>query len=137
MSVDPYHCDPSMPPYELPYRPDVGAAATAEHQRAGRQLPAHRGDLRVQRVLGHDGRLGPWQVEQRRLRHRLAPVTPRTRHAQQPCGKLAAARMALVLGADGNRGQRPAVGTPRPQRAHASDRSNTTAARCTRIPARS
>ena len=38
--------------------------------------------------------------------------------AQQPRGELAAAGMALVLGPDRHRRQRPAVGTPRPQRAH-------------------
>ena len=64
-----------MTPRELAHRADVGAAAASEHERPSRQLPARRGDLGVERVLGDDGCLGPRQLEQRRL-----ASSPRPRH---------------------------------------------------------
>jgi hypothetical protein len=119
VGVDPDDREALLAGRERLDRADVGAAAAAEHDRAVRQLGRENEVLLRERVGLDDARFRIGQRQVRRLRHRLAAVAPGTGDADEPGGELAAAAVALVLGPDRHRRQRPAVGAAGAEAAHA------------------
>ena len=108
----------SSPARERLDRANVGAAATTEHDRPVGQLGGEQQRLLGERVGLDHGRLWIRQLVERRLGHRLAARTPGPWNANEAGGKLAAARVALVLRPERDRGQRPAVWTTGAQARH-------------------
>ena len=102
-------------------RADVRAAAAAEDDRPVGQLGGEHQRLLRERVGLDHARLRVGQLVEGRLGHRLAAVAPGARDADEAGAELAAARVALVLRADRDRGQRAAVGTAGAEAAHAGE----------------
>jgi hypothetical protein len=116
--VDPDDADPAVARGEPFHDAHMRAAATAEQERARGQVGREGEGLLVQRVLRHDDRFGKGQLEVRRLGHRLAAVSPRSRDPQEACRELAPADVALILRAERDGRERLALGALRTQPAH-------------------
>src|SRR5207248_6111523 len=98
--------------------PDMGAAAAAEDEGPVRERGREREVLLVQGLLLDDGSLRIREREVGSVRHALAAVPPRARDANEAGGEDAAAGVALVVAAQGDGGQRPAVGAARAKTRH-------------------
>ena len=110
MRVEPDDREPVVARGEPLDRADVRAAAAAEDERPLGEVGGDGEGLLAERVLLDDRGLGIGERQPRGLRHRLAAVAPGPRHAHEPGGELAPARVALVAGADRDGGERVAVG---------------------------
>ena len=119
VGVDPHHRQHAGPRGEPLDRADVGATAAAEDKRPLRQVGGERERLLGERGLLDHRRLRIGQAEERRLGHGFTPFTPGAWDPDEAGRELAPARVALVLGADRDRGQRAAVGTAGAQATHA------------------
>ena len=137
MRVEPDHGQPVLACGQTFDGADVRATAAAEDDRPLRKIRGERERLLLERLGLDDRGLGVGQLEPRRLRHRFTSLTPGLRNPDQPCEVDAAARMALVLWSERDRGEGLAVGTLRAQAAHASSVSNATASYAMSMPARS
>ncbi len=84
MRVQPDERDAAVPRGKTLHGADVGAAAAAEDERPVGQVGGHGEGLLHQRVGLDDARLGVRQGQMRRLRHRLALVSPGPRNAHEP-----------------------------------------------------
>ena len=116
--VDPDDPEPVVSGCEPLDRADVRAAAAAQNEGALGQLGSEGEDLIRERFLGDDSCLGIREIGESGLRHRLAALAPGARHANESGGELAAARVALVLGAHRDGSERPAVRALRAQARH-------------------
>src|SRR5262249_14582628 len=94
------------------------AAVPTEHERARREVVSKRKRLLTERRLLDHGHLRIGQLQPRRLRHDLAAVAPGARDTNHSGPERAAARMALVLGAERDRGLGLAVGAVGAQAGH-------------------
>ena len=126
--------EPVDSPRQPRRRPDVRAAAPAQHDRPSRQRLGDRLALLVERVPLDDRDLRDTAARRRRLGHALAAVAPRRRNAHEPCGERPPAPVALVAVADRDRRERPAVRTASTQRAHATSISYSSKRSTTRMP---
>ena len=137
MRVEPENRDVPVARREALDDADVGAAAAAEHERARGQVGGDGKRLHRERLLLDHRHLRIVERERGRLDHRLAPVAPRARHADEPGGEGAAAAVALVALVDRDGGERPAVGTASAQQAHSFAFSKATPHASTCMPTRS
>ena len=137
MRVDPHDRKALLAARKRLDRAHVRAAAPAEDDGPVGQLGGEQQRLLGERVRLDHSRLGVGQLVERRLDHALAALTPGPRNADEAGGELTAARMALVLRAERDRGQRPAVGAARAKPAHPSSFCQQSERRSTCIPARS
>ena len=101
-------------------RADVGAAAAAEHERALGKRRRQRELLLAEARLLDDRHLRVHEVERRARDHDVTTVPPGPRDAHEAGRELAPAGVALVAGADRDRGVRPAVRALAAEDAHAS-----------------
>src|SRR5207248_9880985 len=109
--VEPDEREPAVAGREPFDRADVGTATAAEDERPLGQLGCDRQVLLAERLLLDHRRLGIWQRQPRRLRHRPTAIAPGLRDPHEPGRELPSAGMALVGRPERDGGERAAVRT--------------------------